>query len=119
MDADAVAHPFRGSFAAGIVRGDDEGFVPGPVQMFKNPQHRIRDTVDVGKERLGDYGNAHSVTMRRSHVGEVAARDMSSVQSESIGTQPVHHSAASSGAYLPSSATVAPAGKGGLRSSGE
>ena len=87
MDPDAIAHPLGRRQPAGIVRSDDEGFVPGPVQMFKDPQHRIRDTIDVGQEGFGDYCNTHVPTVLRSHDVKIAPRDMGVVHSESIGRQ--------------------------------
>ncbi len=89
MNTDPVEDAVRRWLATGVVRGDDKRFVSGPVQMLKNPQHRIRDTVDVGKEGLGDDGNTHAPSMFRSRVAEVEARNMSAVQSERIGDQGV------------------------------
>jgi hypothetical protein len=36
VDANPVAEPVSWSFAAGVVRGDDEGFMSGSVQMLKH-----------------------------------------------------------------------------------
>lgn len=59
------------------VRGDDEGFVTGPAQMLKYPDHRVANTIDFREERFGDDGNAHATTVSALAVAKVACEHTS------------------------------------------
>lgn len=59
VDTNAVVNASRRSLSARRIRCDDKCFVAGAAKVLQHPQHRIGDSIDVGKERFGDNCDAH------------------------------------------------------------
>jgi len=49
-------------------RGDDERLVAASAEQFGDAQHAVRDTVDVGREGLGDDRDPHGHTVRYQQI---------------------------------------------------